>query len=160
AGFEFGAQPVQLPPIRVGQLRGTGLIDEISPVRVEGTIGTRTRLRADFERVALPPFNVYLEPVSPYSVSSGVLTAHTEVTLERSQLEVDNRIVLSRFGLGGSAEEDFLKRQIGIPLTLALALMKDYRGDIELALPFGGNVRAPTFSLRQVVLQALVRAIR
>ena len=85
---------------------------------------------------------------------------HSEITLDRSELDVDNRIVLSRFGLGGSVEEDFLERELGIPLTLALALMKDYRGNIELALPFGGNLRSPQFSLRQLVLQAAVRAIR
>src|SRR5207247_264110 len=88
------------------------------------------------------------------------LPMHSEITLDRSELDVDNRIVLSRFGLGGSVEEDFLERELGIPLTLAVALMKDYRGNIELALPFGGNLNSPTFSLRQLVLQAVVHAIR
>ena len=136
ARLEVSANPAALPPVRVPRLRADGLVDELSPLHVEGTIGsTKTHLRADVKEVALTPFNVYLEPVSQYSVSSGTLTLHSEITLERAQLDVDNRIVLSRFGLGGSAEEDFLQRELGIPLTLAVALMKDYRGNIELACP-------------------------
>ena len=160
ARCELSATPFALPPVRVPRLRADGLVDEISPVHVEGTVGTTTRLRADVKEVPLQPFNPYLEPASQYSVSSGRLTMHSEITLDRAQLDVDNRVVLSRFGLGSSAEEDFLKRELGIPLTLAVALMKDYRGNIELALPFGGNLNSPTFSLRQLVLQAVVHAIR
>ena len=160
ARLEVSASPLALPPVRVPRLRADGLVDEISPLHVEGTIGSKTHLRGDVKEVALTPFNVYLEPVSQYSVSSGALTLHSEITLERSQLDVDNRIVLSSFGLGGTAEEDFLKRELGIPLTLAVALMKDYRGNIELALPFGGNLSSPRFSFGQVVRQAVVGAIR
>ena len=80
--------------------------------------------------------------------------------LNRSQLEVNNQVVLSRLGLTGGRDADFVRRELGIPMSLALALMKDYRGDIQLDLPFGGDVSQPTFEMRSVVLQAIVRAIR
>jgi hypothetical protein len=73
---------------------------------------------------------------------------------------VNNQVVLSRLGLSGDPGEDFVKRQLGIPLTLALALMKDYRGDIALALPFAGNLSEPSFSMRTVMFQGIVQAVR
>jgi hypothetical protein len=146
--------------VRVADLRGSGLVDELSPLRVEGTIGTRTQLVAEVERLALPPFNAYLSGTAPYTVTGGAISGRSEIVLDRSELEVNNRIVLSRLGLGGAAGPDFVKRELGIPLTLAIALMKDYRGNIELTLPFGGNLQEPTFSMRSVILQAVVRAIR
>src|SRR6185436_9250848 len=100
-----------------------------------------------------PPFNAYLASTAPYTVSAGAVSGKSQVVLERSELDVDNSIVLSRLGLRRSSEDDLIGREIGIPLTLALALMKDYRGDIALDLPFGGDVAAPTFSMRSVVLQ-------
>src|SRR5439155_1440175 len=115
---------------------------------------------APVERLALPPFNAYLEGASPYTLSSGSVSGKSEITLERSELEVNNQVVLSRLGLNGEPGEDFVKRQLGIPLTLALALMKDYRGDIALGLPFGGNLSEPSFSMRTVVLQGIVQALR
>jgi hypothetical protein len=88
------------------------------------------------------------------------VTGRSEITLERSQLEVNNEVVLSRLGLAGGGDEDFVKREVGIPLTLAVALMKDYRGDIALALPFGGDLRERNFAFRSIVFQAIVRAVR
>jgi len=160
ANLGLEARAVEAPAVRVAELRAGGLVDELSPLSVEGTIGARTHLVAQVERLALPPFNAYLEGASPYTVSSGAVSGKSEITLERSELEVNNQVVLSRLGLSGEPGEDFVKRQLGIPLTLALALMKDYRGDIALALPFGGHVSEPSFSMRTVMLQSIVQAVR
>src|SRR5207237_1253122 len=87
---------------------------------------TRTHLAAEVERLALPPFNAYLiQGLLPYRVTSGLLTGRSEITLERSQLEVDNRVVLSRLGLVKGGEPDPIERDIGVPLTLALARRPD-----------------------------------
>src|SRR5262249_38181055 len=83
----------------------------------------------------------------------------SEIVLDRSELEVNNQVVLSRLGVHGHGQDDFVQQQLGIPLTVAIALMKDYRGNVELALPFGGDVRSPSFSLRAVILQAIVGRI-
>jgi len=158
ATLTLDAEGVRAPEFRVDNVRGAGLIDEWSPLRVEGSIGSRTHLVAEVERLDLPPFNAYLAGAAPYTVSSGALSARSEITLDRSQLEVDNHVVLSRLGLAGG--DDYAQRELGVPLTLALALMKDYRGNIELMLPFGGNVAQPTFEMRSVVKQAIIRAVR
>jgi len=160
ANLRLAAHGVEAPAVRVAELHAGALVDELSPLSVEGTIGTRTHLVANVERLALPPFNAYLEGASPYTVTGGAVSGRSEITLERSELEVNNQVVLSRLGLSGAPGEDFVKRQVGIPLTLALALMKDYRGDVALDLPFGGNLREPSFSMRSVVLQAIVGAVR
>ena len=154
------ARTIEAPAIRVAEFRASGLVDELSPLSVEGTIGTRTHLVAEVERLALPPLNAYLEGASPYTLSSGAVSGRSEITLERSELEVNNQVVLSRLGVRSEPGEDFMKRQLGIPLTLALALMRDYRGDIALSLPFGGNLSQPSFSMRTVVLQGIVQAVR
>jgi hypothetical protein len=160
AELDLTAQDIDVSPPRVASVRGSALVDELSPLRFEGTVGARTRVHATVQRLALRPFNAYLAGTSGYSVSSGAVDLDTEVVLERSQLEVTNRVVLSHFGIAGSGGEDPIARDVGIPLTLAIALMKDYRGDIALDLPFAGNVEEPTFSTRSVVLQAIVRAVR
>jgi hypothetical protein len=159
AELKLVAEDVGLPPARIARLSGRALVDELSPLHVEGTLGPRTRLLAELERLPLRPFNTYLAAILPYSVSSGVVSGRSEIVLDRSELDVDNRIVLSHLGLKGSGE-DTIERELGVPLTLALALMKDYRGDIALDLPFGGDLGAPTFSMQSVMRQAILRAIQ
>jgi hypothetical protein len=160
ATFKSTADGIDVPPLQIASLRATALVDELSPLQIEGTIGERTRLVAEVQKLALSPFNPYLQGAAPYTVASGTISAQSEIVLERSELEVQNRVVLSRLGLQGTTGDDFVQREVGVPLTLALALMKDYHGNIELGLPFGGNLKEPTFSMRSVVLQAIVRAVR
>jgi hypothetical protein len=161
ASVTLRARDVSATPVSIPRVLLDGLVDELSPLRVEGTIGARTELRVDAKQVALPPFNVYLEDVSSYSVSSGLAEVRSEIVIERSALEATKRVVLSRLGVqGGDGRGDTLKQQIGLPLTLAIALMKDYRGNIALALPVRGDLASPTFSLRSAVWQAVVQAIK
>ena len=160
ASLNLDARRVEAPGLRIASLQAKGLVDEISPLRVEGTVGDRARVVAEVDRLDLLPFNAYLQGAAPYIVASGLLTLRSEITLDRSQLEVNNHVVLSRFGLAGGEGDDFVKREVGIPLTLALALMKDYRGNIALALPFGGDLKQPVFEMRSVILQAIVSAVR
>lgn len=158
AGLDLAVEGIRSPPVEAASVRGSALVDELSPLRIEGSIGAPTRMLVEVDRLALPPFNPYLAGAS-YTVSSGAVTARSEIVLERSELQVNNRVILSRLGLSGS-DDDVLQRQLGIPLTLAIALMKDYRGDISLDVPFGGDVKEPSFSLASVVSQAIVRAVR
>ncbi|HYV57143.1 MAG TPA: DUF748 domain-containing protein, partial [Candidatus Nitrosopolaris sp.] len=161
AAFELSATDVTLPRARIARFEGNGLVDELSPLRFAGTVGAdRTEVTANVERLALPPFNAYLQSAADYAVSSGAVSVQSEIVLDRSALEVNNQVVLSRLGIQGTGEDDFVQRQLGIPLTIALTLMKDYRGDVELNVPFGGDVRSPSFSLRTVIVQAILQAIR
>jgi uncharacterized protein DUF748 len=160
AELALTARGVAVPPLRVARFRGRGRIDEVAPVDVAGNLGATTRITADVRGLALQPFNPYVHPVLAYEVSSGAATVHSEIVLDRADLESTNRLVLSRLGISGGAEGDFLTQQLGIPLTLAVALMKDYRGNIALDIPVAGTVTAPAFSLRELVLQAVVQAIK
>jgi hypothetical protein len=161
AQLALHADDLALPAARVARFTGGGMIDEISPAKIAGTVGDPTRLTVDVKQLALPPLNPYVTPVSAYEVSSGALTMHSEIVLRRSQLDATNRLVLSRLGVAGGGEGgDFLTQQLGIPLTLALALMKDYRGNIALDVPVRGDVGSPSFSLASLLLQAAVRAVK
>jgi Domain of Unknown Function (DUF748) len=161
AAFELGATDVALPRVRIARFEGKGLVDELSPLRFAGTVGAdRTEVTVNVERLALPPFNAYLQSAADYAVSSGAVSVQSQIVLDRSALEVNNQVVLSRLGIRGTDQDDFVQRQLGIPLTIALTLMKDYRGDVALNVPFGGDLHSPSFSLRTVIVQAILQAIR
>jgi hypothetical protein len=160
ANLGLQADDATAPPVAAASVRLTGLVDEISPITVEGRVGSRTELRATVDRLALPPFNAYLAGGAPYTVESGSVTARSEIVLERSELAVTNQVVLARLGLRSTTRSDFLAQEIGVPLTLAVSLMKDYRGEIALDLPFAGDVGEPHFSFGTVLRQAIVGAVR
>jgi hypothetical protein len=78
--------------------------------------------------------------------------------LRGSTLDARNDVVLSRLALEERAG-DPLAGDLGVPLTVALALMKDVRGDIHLSLPIHGDFAAQRYRLGSFVADALRRAL-
>jgi hypothetical protein len=70
------------------------------------------------------------------------------------QLEASNEIVVERLTVerAGGAQAD---KKIGVPLGLAVAIMKDARGDIRLTVPVGGHLSAPEFSFGEAIATAV-----
>ena len=76
--------------------------------------------------------------------------------IDRSALVGENRVVLQKLQLGERVESPGAMR---LPLDLAIAILSDSEGRIDIALPVRGNVDSPEFSYGQVIWQALVTVV-
>jgi hypothetical protein len=88
--------------------------------------------------------NVAMKPLSPYSatfagrkISSGSLNLKLEYKIQESELLGDHEVVLEQFTLGERVEAP---DAIRLPLDLAVALLTDTEGKIDLAVPVHGDV--------------------
>lgn len=129
------------------------------PLRLQGTWPPG---RADAElratRIELPPWNALIEPRSGYSVSKGSLSVHTRFRLRGDAYEAPTDIVLHR--LEATSEGDAFQKTFGMPLAVALPLLRDPSGNIRLHVPVRGSVQGGTeFELTQTVAGALREAI-
>jgi hypothetical protein len=159
ANADLALERITAPPIAIARLRVNGELDEISPVEAHGTIGPDTSdLSIRAAQVRLAPLSAYLGPVLGYQVTSGVARVESRVRVQGAELHASNDVVLSRLALAGSGE-DALQRELGAPLSVALALMKDYRGDIRLSLPITGDLAAQEYRVENVVPTALREAL-
>jgi hypothetical protein len=73
--------------------------------------------------------------------------------IKDSKLVGDHRIIMDNLTLGERVESP---NAMNLPLDLALALMKDADGKIDLGLPVSGDLDNPQFSYGQVILKAIV----
>jgi hypothetical protein len=76
--------------------------------------------------------------------------------IDRSALVGENKVVLQKLQLGERVESPGAMR---LPLDLAIAILSDSEGRIDIALPVRGNVDSPQFSYGAVIWQALVTVI-
>jgi hypothetical protein len=160
SGIQSRWKTLAAPPFRVADVALKGRLNEIAPLTVRGRVdATGVRLITDVERLPLVPLNVYLTPATGYVARSGGVTFSTDMTLKPGDVDAATRIALTSLDLGTAGDEDLIGSLVGVPFTLALALMKDYRGRINLDLPIRGNPTAPDFSSRGVVLRAVRDAI-
>jgi hypothetical protein len=99
---------------------------------------------------AVPRANPYLRHFMDWVAGSGRLTTKVHYRVVGDQLEASNDIVVERLNVertAGAAAD----KKIGIPLGLAVAIMKDTRGDIRLSVPVGGKLSAPEFSFGEAI---------
>ena len=147
------------PPLRAERITVAGAIDEISPAEAQASIDRAgASIKARVTQLRLPPLNPYLEPLLQYEVTSGAARIDSDIHIKGSELQATNDLVLSRIGLARTGD-DAVQRELGTSLSVALALMKDHRGDISLALPITGDLAAGKYEAKDVASTALTKAL-
>jgi hypothetical protein len=126
---------------------------------VRGSIGTGSpNLDAKLVKLPLAPFNPYVTPRG-YSLAGGTLSFDSRAKLGRDAYDTSTRLVISQLEVGGEEGESLFQKNFGIPLTVALGLLKDLRGDVTLSVPVAGDRTGTRTRLRTLVAQALRKAL-
>jgi hypothetical protein len=134
-----------------------GKVDEYGFVRVTGSItpldpSANTDLTVSFQNVFVPKFTAYTIPFAGREIASGSLDLSLGYKVTDSQLVGENSIILSNLELGEKVPHP---DAMSLPLGLAVALLKDIDGKIDIDLPVRGDLEDPEFSYGGVVLKAL-----
>jgi hypothetical protein len=148
-------------PGRIAQLEFTGQVDEYGSARAAGRVELADPTHAMDIQVAFR--NVEMTSLTPYSatfagrkIASGKLSLDLDYKLAKRQLQGENRIVMDKLTLGDRVESP---TAMDLPLDLALAILKDSDGRIELGLPVSGSLDDPQFSYGGLVWKALLSVI-
>jgi uncharacterized protein involved in outer membrane biogenesis len=148
-------------PERHATVKLDGRVDEFGSVKIEGALSAlQPKVFAD---IAVLFRNVAMSRLSPYSatfagrrIAAGAMDLDLQYRIDHGALAGENRVVLRELQLGERVESPGAMR---LPLDLAIAILSDSEGRIDLALPVRGNVDHPEFSYGQVIWQALVTVI-
>jgi hypothetical protein len=134
-----------------------GKVDDHGFVRVTGSVtpldpSSNTDITVAFQNIFIPKFTAYTVPFAGREIASGSLDLSLGYQVTDSQLVGENNIILRNFELG---EEVDHPGAMSLPLGLAVALLKDSEGKIDIDLPVRGDLGDPEFSYGGVVLKAL-----
>ena len=126
-------------------------------VRVRGEINPLsgdlyTDLVVDFNDFDMPALSPYTGQFLGRKVDQGKLWLGLQYKVAQRQLDGDNKVVIDQLELGESVESP---EATGLPIGLAVALLKDRNGKIDLDLPVSGNLDDPRFSIWRAVLHVL-----
>jgi hypothetical protein len=104
----------------------------------------------------------YIEEVIGARVETGELDFTGETSLEDNILMLESSTNLRSFTLGEmtAAQQERISANLGMPLSLALALLRDKNGDIHLDIPVSGDLSSPDIAIAPVVRKALFGAIQ
>ncbi|MBI5580356.1 MAG: DUF748 domain-containing protein [Deltaproteobacteria bacterium] len=143
------------------QVELDGRVDEYGIARISGELNTADP--KSFTDIGVVFRNVEMSSLTPYSgkfagrkIDSGKLSVDLKYKVAQRQLAGDNQIVVERLVLGEKVESP---EAVDLPLDLAIALLEDSNGLIDLGLPVKGDLDSPEFSIGAVVWKAFVSLI-
>lgn len=137
---------------KVNQFAPLEIVGKINPLREDLFVD----LKARFADMDLSPMTPYSGKYIGYTIEKGKLSFDLTYQIARRKLDSKNNLFLDQFTLGEKVESP---TATNLPVRLAIALLKDRKGEIHLDLPVTGSLDDPEFSVWKVVLQILVNLI-
>jgi len=138
-----------------------GKVDEFGSARIRGSI--QPFRATDFTDLKLTFRNLEMTKLTPYSgkfagrkIDSGKLSVDLEYKVKDRQLAGENKFIVNKLKLGERVDSpDAIK----LPLDLAIALLEDSNGIIDLDLPVSGSLDDPQFSYAKIIWKAIVNVL-
>ncbi len=148
-------------PATTAQVELDGKVDDYGSARVRGSI--QPFRATDFTDLKLTFRNLEMTKMTPYSgkfagrrIDSGKLSADLEYKIKNRQLAGENKLIVNKLRLGKRVDSP---DALHLPLDLAIALLEDSNGVIDLDLPVSGSLDDPQFSYGKIVWKALVNVL-
>lgn len=150
-----------LYPGKSGKIDIHGMVSKTAPLQISGTIDPFSAellldIVAKVKDIDLPPFSPYSGKYIGYAIEKGKLSADVNYQIENGALTADNKIFLDQFTLGDKVDSE---DAVSLPLSLAITLLKNSRGEINLHLPLKGSINDPQFNLGDVIFTAFTNLI-
>jgi hypothetical protein len=143
------------------QIKLDGRVDDYGTANIDGELNTSDP--KGFTNISVVFRNVEMSRLTPYSgkfagrkIDSGKLSVDLKYKIDKSQLAGDNKLVVERLTLGEKVQSP---EAVDLPLDLAIALLEDSNGVIDLGLPVSGNLDSPEFSYGALIWKAVVNLI-
>jgi hypothetical protein len=104
----------------------------------------------------LSPTTPYAGKYVGYTVEKGKLSFDLKYLIVKKKLESQNQIFMDQLTLGEKVESPHATK---LPVKLAIALLKDRKGEIKLDIPVTGSLDDPKFSVWGIILKILINLI-
>lgn len=132
-----------------------------APLLIAGRVNPLKRdlsldLKAEVRGMELSQLSTYADKYVGYGIEKGKLTFEVAYHLENRALKAENRLVLDQLTFG---KESTNPEATKLPVGLAVALLSDRNGVIDINVPIGGSLDDPEFSVGGIIMKIIGNAI-
>ncbi|GJM13236.1 MAG: hypothetical protein DHS20C12_16390 [Pseudohongiella sp.] len=134
-----------------------GQVDEFGLVQIVSSLNPfnfsqQSQIDVNFSNVDMPSMTPYVIKFAGREIAEGKVDVGLSYAILKGELTANNQVVLSALQLGERIESP---DAMDLPLDLALALLKDGNGVIDLEVPITGNVNDPEFNFGPAIRRAI-----
>jgi uncharacterized protein involved in outer membrane biogenesis len=136
-------------------------LNDYAPLEITGKINPLrddlfVDLKARIKDLDLSPATPYSGKYVGYTIEKGKLSFDLNYLIVKRKLDSQNNIFIDQFTFGDKVESPQATK---LPVKLAVALLKDRKGEIKLDLPVTGSLDDPKFKIWGIILKILVNLI-
>ncbi|MGH8492074.1 MAG: DUF748 domain-containing protein [Moraxellaceae bacterium] len=138
-----------------------GRVDQYGKADIHGTINPvssdlYTDMAVQFSNLELTTLTPYSAKFAGYRIDKGKLSMDLNYKIENRKLNATNKVVFNQLTLGEKVDSP---DSIGLPLKLAVAILKDKNGVIDLDVPITGSLDDPKFKVGPIVWKAFLNLL-
>jgi len=138
-----------------------GAVDAFSPVAITGEVNLLsaalyTDLSISFRNMDLSIFNPYSGKFAGYNITKGKLSTLMHYKVDGRKLDAQHHITVEQLEFGDKTAS---KDAVSLPIKLAVALLKDRNGVIDLDIPVTGTLDDPAFRLAPIIWKVFVNIL-
>ncbi len=128
------------------------IVGRIHPLRKDLLLD----LQANVHGMELADLSPYADRYIGYGIEKGKLSFEVAYHVENRQLNAANRLILDQLTL---SERSASSAATKLPVKLAIALLQDSNGVIDVNVPVDGSLDDPHFSVGGIVLKVIGNAV-
>jgi hypothetical protein len=138
-----------------------GKLDNYAPLEIKGKINPLrddlyVDLKVDFKDMDLSPVTPYSGKYAGYTIQKGKLALNLQYLIVKRKLDSRNDVFLDQLTLGDKVESPQATK---LPVRLAIALLKNRKGEIKLDIPVTGYIDDPKFSVGSIVIKIILNIL-
>ncbi|MHB8381645.1 MAG: DUF748 domain-containing protein [Candidatus Binataceae bacterium] len=152
----FGTRSTAPADVEVkGQVNGS------APIAINGSVNPLAPaafidIKAKADGIELTGLTAYSTRYTGYPITKGTLTVNLHYLLNQGNLTADNHIFINQLTFGDHVANS---TATNLPIRLAVSLLTNSRGEIDVDVPVSGSLKDPEFSLGSVILHAFMNLI-
>ncbi len=158
-GLEGGASGISSEHESTIDVTLKGNAYDLAPVDIKGKIQPFVgdyKAALNFKGMPLPLMSAYMAEFAGYKLENGKMSLGMNYEVAKGELTATNNLRIEQFELGEKVENP---HAIDAPLDLAIALLKDMDGIINLDVPITGSLNDPHFDFGGIVGDAILNII-
>lgn len=138
-----------------------GKVNRNAPININGKINPLAPMAfvdigAKADGIELTNLTPYSTKYAGYPIEKGKLTVDVHYLLDQAKLTANNHIFIDQLTFGDHVDSP---TATNLPVRLAVSLLKNSRGEIDVDIPISGSLDDPQFSLGGVIFRAFVNLI-
>lgn len=136
-----------------GLLNGT-------PMNISGTINPfesklKLAMKGEVTSLSLPAFSPFSAKFTGHPIEKGLLTYKGTFDINQDKLTSENALVINKLEFGSQVPD----AKDALPVGLAVSLLQDRQGQIDLNVPVSGSLDDPEFSVGGIIVKVIVNLI-